>query len=169
MNFRRLVQRGAPLLVAIPLLCLTSGAAASDMELTLQVKAGEQVVSTERTYEQPSETKPQPRAVFTSRGAETLVVTWTVKNTGEEEKYEDVLIHCFVVREEEAGQENVPDLADPVQESALTMDFKPGGSASGEFSLIIDKPGAYLVRVETRNMLATHGHEHYAALDLVRE
>ena len=81
MNFRRLVQRGAPLLVAIPLLCLTSGAAASDMELTLQVKAGEQVVSTERTYEQPSEVKPQPVATAGQRYAVTAVLVLVEKDS----------------------------------------------------------------------------------------
>ena len=154
---------------ASTLMYLTSSAIADDMELTLQVKSSRQHVNTERTDEEPSGKKPQPRPVFTTREPETLVVSWKAKNTGQQDTFKDVLIHCFVVREEEAGQEKVPDLADPVQEAAITMDFKPGSSASAEFSLTIDKPGAYLVRVETRNMLDTHGHEHYAALDLVRE
>ena len=63
----------------------------------------------------------------------------------------------------------VRDLKDPLQESALWMDFKPGSMATGKFSVAIAEPGAYLLRVETREMLATHGHEHYAALDLICE
>jgi hypothetical protein len=49
------------------------------------------------------------------------------------------------------------------------MDFKPGDSATGEFSLKIDEPGTYLVRVETQNMLDKYDHECYVALDLVRQ
>ena len=49
------------------------------------------------------------------------------------------------------------------------MDFKPGNSASGTFSLAIDQPGTYLVRVETRNLLDQHGHDYYVAIDLVRK
>lgn len=169
MNIRRPPHLRTPFVVAIPVVCLSSVAIASDMELSLQVKSRRQQVYTERTDELPSVAKPHPRPVFTSDGHETLVVSWKATNVGEQDTFENVLIHCFVVLEEKSGQLTVPSLEDPLHESALTMDFKPGSSAAGEFSLTIDKPGAYLVRVETRNMLDKHGHEHYAALDLVRE
>ncbi len=153
------------------LVFLTSVAIASDMELSLQVKSAKQRVSTKHTEEEPSPTKPEPRQVFTSNQQENLLISWKATNVGKQETFEDVLIHCVVVAEKELGQRAMPSLKDndPLQESALTMDFKPGGSASGEFSLVIDKPGIYLIRVETRNMLGKHGHEHYAALDLVRK
>ena len=146
-----------------------SAAIASDFEISLQVKSATQRVSTKSTEEQPSPTKPHPRPVFTTESKETLLVSWTATNNAKQATFQDVLIHCLVVAEKEPGQAGLPNLKDAVQESALTMDFKPGDSATGEFSLVIDEPGTYLVRVETQNMLDKYGHEHYAALDLVRK
>ena len=45
------------------------------------------------------------------------------------------------------------------------MDFKPGRKAGQRSTLKIDEPGAYLVRVETRNTQSDH--EHFAAIDLI--
>jgi hypothetical protein len=150
-------------------LYFTSAAIASDMEISIEVKAGTQRVKTTHTEIQPSRNKPQPRPVCTIKAREDLAVSWKATNVGKRETFKDVMIHCVVVAEKEPGQLTMPSLKDPVQESALIMDFKPGGSATGKFSLAIDEPGAYLLRVETREMLSTHGHEHYAALDLVCE
>ena len=157
--------------VALPvaLACLSSGAIASDMEISIEVKAARQRARTTHTEIQPSSKKPQPRPVCTVKAHEDFVVSWKATNTGKRETFKDVIIHCVVVAEKEPGQATVPPLKDPAQESALTMDFKPGVSAAGKFSLTIDEPGAYLLRVETREMLPTHGHEHYAALDLICE
>ena len=159
----------APVALAIHLACLGSAAIAADFEMSLEVKSAMQQVSAKPTEEQPSAAKPHPRPVFTSESKETLLVSWKATNNAKQATFQDVLIHCFVVAEKEPGQASMPNLKDPVQESALTMDFKPGDSATGEFSLMIDKPGAYLVRIETQNVLDKHGHEHYAALDLVRK
>ncbi len=49
------------------------------------------------------------------------------------------------------------------------MDFKPSDSVSGEFTIRIHEAGSYLVRVETIGMVSEHGHDHYAALDIVVE
>jgi len=144
-------------------------AVASGLEILLQVRSAKQRVKTTHTELQPSATKPQPRPVLTCGEHENLLVSWKATNTSEKETLQDVIIHCVVVAEQAAGQAKVPPLKDPVQESALTMDFKPGSSATGTFSLVIDRPGAYMVRVETRNMLEKYGHEYYAALDLVRK
>jgi hypothetical protein len=160
--------RKSAVVLALQLAYPASAAIASDFEMSLQVKSATQQASVKHTEESPSPNKPQTRPVFTSEPNETLVVTWTATNNAKE-TYQDVLIHCLVVAEKEPGQAALPSLKDTVQESALTMDFKPGDSAKGEFSLAIDAPGAYLVRVETRNMLDKHHHEHYVALDLVRK
>ncbi len=47
------------------------------------------------------------------------------------------------------------------------MDFKPGAKAGARNTLKVDKPGAYLVRVESRQ--TDSDHEHFAAVDLVVE
>jgi hypothetical protein len=144
-------------------------ARASDIEISIEVQAGHRSVRSAHTEVEPSRKKPQARPVFTVKPHQDFVVTWKATNASKQETFKDVTIHCLVVAEKTPGQLTAPDLKDPIQESALWMDFKPGGNATGKFSLALAEPGAYLLRVETREMLATHGHEHYAALDIVAE
>ena len=158
-----------PFVLAIGLTCQWRAALASDIEISIEVKAGSQRARTTQTEIQPSPKKPRPRPVLGVKAHQDFIVAWKATNTSKRETFKDVMIHCVVVAEKEPGQTTMPPLKDPVQESALRMDFKPGGSASGKFSLAIDEPGAYLLRVETREMFDTHGHEHYAAMDLVCE
>jgi hypothetical protein len=47
------------------------------------------------------------------------------------------------------------------------MDFKPGAKAGARNSFKVDKPGVYLIRVESRQTQSDH--EHFAAVDLVVE
>lgn len=169
MGIFRQLRLKTPVALALQLACLGSAAIASGFDMSVQVKSATQQVSAKYAEEQPSATKPHPRPVFTSESKETLLVSWKATNNAKQATFQDVLIHCFVVAEKEPGQASLPNLKDAVQESALTMDFKPGDSATGEFSLMVDKPGAYLVRIETQNVPDSHGHEHYAALDLVRK
>ncbi len=163
------LQLKTSVVLAISVVCSNSAAIAADIEMSLQVRSATQRVSTKHTEEQPSPTKPQPWPVFTSEEHEDLLVSWNATNVSEHDTFQDVLIHCVIVAELEPGQSTTPGLKDPVKESALTMDFKPGSSASETFSLQIDRPGTYLVRVETRSMLDKHGHEYFAALKLVRK
>ena len=49
------------------------------------------------------------------------------------------MVHFFVVRQQKAGQKEIPDLkGDVVLESAFDMDFKPGGKAGQRTTLKID-------------------------------
>jgi hypothetical protein len=131
------------------------------------VKSAAQQLSTKFTELQPSPTRPHPRPVLTADANATLLISWKAVNGATQTTFQDVLIHCLVVAEKKPGQAAVPDLKNPEQESALTMDFKPHDSATAEFSLKLDTPGAYLVRVETQNMADKYGHEYYAAMDLI--
>jgi hypothetical protein len=158
-----------PLAILIALTCASPRVLASDMEISIEVKAGGQRVRTTHTEIQPSQKKPRPRTTCTIKAHQDFVVSWKATNVSKRETFKDITIHCVVVAEREPGQTTMPPLRDPVQESALWMDFKPGGSATGKFSLAIEEPGAYLLRVETREMLNTHGHEHFAAVDLICE
>ena len=64
------------------------------------------------------------------------------------------------------GQRAVPKLTKDVSaESALTMDFGPGEKAKGGLRFTIDRPGLYLMRLETIG--APEGRECFSALDLV--
>ena len=74
--------------------------------------------------------------------------------------------HVDVAREDRAGQKAPPELSgDVVLETAFEMDFKPGAKAGARSTFSIAEPGAYLVRVESRQTGSDH--EHFAAVDLV--
>lgn len=144
-------------------------ARADDFELKIEIKYGEEQAETNGTQEQPSPDEPPARPVFQAPRGTEIEVSWSALNAGKE-SFTDVLVHFFVVREDEPGQEPVPKLDENVEhEGAITMDFEPDDEADGKFTLNIADPGAYLVRIETIGLAAEHDHEHFAALDLVVE
>jgi hypothetical protein len=114
----------------------------------------------------PPEWGKNPRPVLKARTNEPIRIQFMLTNVYPHKTLENVVVHFFIVRQGKAGQKEIPDLKeDVVLESAFDMDFKPGGKAGQRTTLKIDAPGAYLVRVESRN---THSdHEHFAAIDLV--
>jgi hypothetical protein len=113
--------------------------------------------------------RPGSRPLLEGTPGKSIAIHWTLTSTHPKGTFKDVLVHFFVVKEEKAGQQAVPRLDKNVEvESALTMDFKPGDKAQGEQTFQIDKPGVYLVRLETVGAsVGGDGHEHFAALDLV--
>ena len=109
-----------------------------------------------------------PRPVVRARAGEPIKVQWMFTNVYPHKTLENVVIHFYVARESEPGQKETPDLAgDVVQESAIELDFKPGRKVGQRTTFKIDVPGAYLVRVESRQTGSDH--EHFAAVDLVIE
>ena len=146
---------------------LTTTPAASDFEIGVEVKSGDRLVRTDRTEQTPSAEKPTPRRVIEQAPNERLSVSWHAENTSKAKPFEDVLVHFFVVRENEIGQAEIPKLDKTViYEGALTMDFNPGECADWQFALKIREAGNYLLRVETIGMLDPYGHEYYSAIDL---
>ena len=116
----------------------------------------------------PPEWGKNPRPVLKVKPNEPVRIQYMLTNVYPHKTLENVVVHFFVVREEKAGQKEIPDLkGEVVLESAFDMDFKPGGKAGQRTTLKIDEPGAYLIRVETRNTQSDH--EHFAAIDLVVE
>jgi hypothetical protein len=114
-------------------------------------------------------TTPKQRPVLEARAGQRVTVKWTLRSTDPKTTYKDVTVHFFAVKEEKAGQQTVPRLdKDVAVETALSMDFKPKDATDGELSFTIDKPGSYLLRLETIGAaVGVEGHEHFAALDLV--
>jgi hypothetical protein len=112
--------------------------------------------------------KAKAREVFAAKAGQKLIVRWTLTNVGTSTS-KNVLVHFFAVQEGKVGQVDVPKLTkDVVAESAVTVDFAPKDKTTGELTFIIERAGAYLVRVET---IGAGGggadeHEHFAALDL---
>jgi hypothetical protein len=140
----------------------------NDFEIGVTVTAGDSKVRTERTEETTLRPTEVSRPTIAIAAQKTAGVSWHVENTGKADEFKDVLVHFFVVREDKPGQPEVPKLTENVTyEGALTMDFKPHEHADWQFDLKIDEPGSYLLRVETIGMLASHGHDHYAAMDLI--
>jgi len=114
----------------------------------------------------PPEWGKNPRPVLKVRPNESVKVQFLLTNVYPHKTLENVVVHFFVIREEKAGQKAIPDLkGEVVLESAFDIDMKPGGKAGQRTTFKIDEPGAYLVRIETRNTQSDH--EHFAAIDLV--
>jgi hypothetical protein len=154
--------------VLLGLLSWTAAARADHFAIELEARAGKES-KTAHTEAVALGATPKPRPVLEVKAGERVTVKWTLRCTDPKETYKDVVVHFFAVKEEKTGQQAVPKLdRDVTAESALTMDFKPKDANDGELSLTIDRPGSYLLRVETIGAaVGLEGHEHFAALDLV--
>ncbi len=156
--------------VALGWLILSPPARADHFAIDLEVKAPK--ASKKATADTAAVgVKPKARGVLQAKAGDKIVIHWTLASTAKKEIAKDVTVHLVVVKEEKAGQVAVPNLnKDVVAETTMRMDFKPKDKAKGDLSVAIDKPGVYLVRVETIGAAAgTEGHEHFAAVDLVIE
>jgi hypothetical protein len=112
--------------------------------------------------------KPKERGILEVKAGERITVKWKLSSTDPKGTLKDVTVHFFAVKEEKAGQRAVPALnKGVVAESALSMDFGPKDTSEGALSFTIDKPGCYLLRLETIGATAgPAGHENFAALDV---
>ena len=144
---------------------LSSAARAEHAKIQLEV-AGRRDQVTAYVDQTPPEWGKNPRPILKVRPNERVKIQFMLTNVYPHKTLENVVVHFFVVREEKAGQKEIPDLkGEVVLESAFDMDFKPGGKAGQRTTLKIAEPGTYLIRVETRNTQSDH--EHFAAIDLV--
>ena len=118
----------------------------------------------------PPASGKNPRPVIKAKVGEKIKVQYLFTNVYPNKTIENVVVHFFIARQEKVGQKELPDLNNEeglVLETAFDMDFKPGAKAGARTSVRIDKPGVYLVRIETRQTQSDH--EHFAAIDLVVE
>lgn len=163
------MMRTIALMIA-PVVLLTAASPAGradEFTLKLKVDAPDHPVSTKETVESTAE-KPPARPVVELMHDKPVSVSWHAENTSDSEEYKDVLVHFFVVKEEKTGQREIPPLTEDVTyEGALTADFKPHDDADWKWMLKIHEPGNYLLRVETLGMETDHGHNHFAAMDLI--
>jgi hypothetical protein len=158
-------------LLSLIVACASCAAAqAHHFAIGLEARAGEARRAARAEMLAPG-VKTKGRPVLRIKAGQRVMVQWTLTNRDGKATYKDVLVHCFVVREDQVGQQQVPKLTEGVVvESALTMDFRPGDRSRGQFSCTIDQPGAYLLRLETIGAAdGVEGHEHYAALDVAAE
>lgn len=138
---------------------------AEHAKINLEVSgpAGQVSASVDQT---PPAWGKNPRPVLKAKVNEPIRINFLLTNVYPHKTLENVVVHFFVAPEQKTGQHELPDLNQEVfTETAFEMDFKPGGKAGQRMTIRIDKPGVYLVRVETRNTQSDH--EHFAAVDLV--
>ena len=157
---------------ALPIWFLVANAGPSLAEhakISLDVtSSGEQV--TAFVDQTPPESGKNPRPVIKVKAGQSIKIQWSLTNVYPHKTLENVVVHFYVAKQQKAGQKPTPDLgveANVVFESAFEMDFKPGAKAGARNTLKIDLPGAYLIRVESRQTGSDH--EHFAAIDLVVE
>lgn len=115
----------------------------------------------------PPEGGLKERQLVTAAVGEELNLEWRLRSEFPHGTMKRVGIRLFAAPEEKAGQRPLPPPTAPrVFDNSFTADFLPQHSAQGHFRFRVMKPGLYLVRLQSENTLAEHGHEHFAALDL---
>ena len=162
-------RHALPFCVAIGFLCEigSSSVRAEHAKITLDVTTskGQETAFVDQT---PPASGKNPRPVLKAKVGEPIKVQYMLTNVYPHKTLENVVVHFFVARQAKVGQKELPDLqGDVVTESAFEMDFKPGAKAGQKSSFRVDKPGVYLIRVETSQ--TDSDHEHFSAIDLVVE
>ena len=79
----------------------------------------------------------------------------------------DAGVEYFVVPVEKTNQKTVPDLKNAVTRGKFTLNFKPKAKVGARVALTIQKPGIYLLRVQSEN--TNSDHEHFSAIDVIAE
>lgn len=107
-----------------------------------------------------------PRPVLEVKAGEPIRIQWIFQNVYPNKTINNVVVHFYVAKSDKVGQKELPDISGDVElETAFDMDFKPGAKAGARNLLVLNKPGTYMVRVESRETQSDH--EHFAAIDLV--
>ena len=154
-------------LAALGGLLASAAAAPEPFTIDLEVHCGK-ASKTAHAESAAPDAKPKDRDVLEVKAGDRVTVQWKLNSTDAKAKLEDVTVHFFAVKEDQAGQQAAAKLTRGlVAESALVMDFGPEDANEGKLSFTIDKPGSYLFRVETIGAAAgPAGHEDFAALDV---
>jgi hypothetical protein len=146
-----------------------SAARAEHAKIQLDVKVDGQTTATAFVDQTPPAWGKNPRPVIRAKVGQEIQIQWVLTNVYPHKTLENVVVHSFVAPQEKTGQKELPDLSResiPL-ETAYELDLKPGAKTGARAALRLDRPGAYLIRVESRNTQSDH--EHFAAVDLVIE
>ena len=153
--------------IALVVLSFAAASGAADDLLSLELSArgeGQQQTARGQAWSSPADLA---RPVLTARSRARLRIRWSVGNQEKTGSIPDVTLHFFLDRENAIGERVPPKPgADVVYESALVMDLAAHTTSSADFVLETPQPGNYLLRLETIGAARTHGHEHFAAIDL---
>lgn len=152
------------LFVAAARSALCAGGDLFTMELSARVDSQQQ---TARGQPSSAPATNAARPVLTAKSKAKLRIGWSVINQEKTGSIPDVTVHFFLDKEYAIGQREVPKPgSNVVYESALVMDFPAQAKSAADFLVEVPDAGNYLLRLETIGAAKTHGHEHFAAMDL---
>ncbi len=156
-------------IAVLPMLLACSLARAEHFEIQLTVtSASDKATSFSDTFTPARPQGFKPRPACHAKAGEELVLQFFFASNFPHETIKNVTVHYFIVAESQAGQDKVPSREPAVMAGHFVLDFKPAtGKVGLRQRLRIERPGAYLVRVESEN--SDNDHEHFSALDLVVE
>lgn len=124
--------------VAAATFFLGTSQGAGDFTISLQVQAGQR---------QQISLSGQPAKGITVKVKEVVWVRWSAVN-GAGATLPDVTLHVFMDRGSARADAPKPGPG-TLYESAVILDFEPGGKSGGEFRMPMPAPGTYFVRAET--------------------
>lgn len=140
---------------------------ANHFEVTLALSDGQNSQNAKTQTEPPQAREVIVRPEMQSSFGKSFTASWKV-TCQNKDTLKDVLIHFYVVRIDKPGQAPPPlEPAEVVIETAQTMDFSNRTSTSAVLQFQPDRPGIYLVRIETQGTAEATGQEYYAAIDLI--
>jgi len=134
------------------------------MELSARVDSRQQ---TARGQLSSAPATNSARPMLTAKSKAKLRIEWSITNQEKTGSIPDVTIHFFLDKPYAPGQREVSKPgANVVYESALVMDLAAQAKSAADFIVEVPDAGNYLLRLETIGAAKTHGHEHFAAMDL---
>jgi hypothetical protein len=164
------------LLVIAVMFSGTSSANAEHAVITMEV-IGPDGKALAKSDEEPPIGGSLPRAKVTARVGDPLVLQFILTNVYPHGVLKDVKVRYFIVEIDKVGQKALPPIdakkgSDEEKEvrgkivtrGHVIMNFKPKCRIGTRLMFRIDKPGVYLVRLDTNNTKADH--EHIAGIDL---
>ena len=153
------------LATVLPGFWATARAEHAKINLDVIVPGDKQTAFVDQT---PPPTGKTPRPVIKAKVGDPIKIEWSFTNVYPHKTLENVVLHFYVAPVEKVGQKELPKINDDViVETGFEMDFKPGARSKARTTVKIDKPGVYMVRVES--IQTGSDHEHFAAIDLVVE
>jgi hypothetical protein len=154
-------------LIALAVFGGFSAVASEPFAIDLEVRCGK-ASKTAHAESAAVGARAEERPLLEVKAGDKITVQWKLRGADAKAKIEDVTVHFVAVGEEQTNQPPSRKMVKGVlAESALIMDVGPKDVNESELSFTIDKPGYYLVRVETIGAVAGGAaHDDFAALDV---
>ena len=149
----------------LPILALAVlPARAEHFDIMLSVQQGNGRVEAYADHT-PPEGGVNERPVLHAEAGQSIVLQFFMSDVNPHEVLDEVTVRYFIVPELAAGQKNVP----PTNEEAVVkgeflLDFAPDKQVGLRQVFRIEKPGTYLLRIESDNSHSDH--EHFSAVDI---